>query len=218
MSPEWVPARQSLSPTWLTSGVAVLFALTVALSAGSAQALQATEQDSPVARSEAIRQVLLTPAQARQAGRFRLPLTADLMAGEQGRSCYGGTPTLTCDAWFITDSTSAPYPKGVAITLAASPAGAKEAFVRLGEQVKQSPGEQVLVSTPNVLITQQTGLAEGPALVPAVSMTVHRIQDSAIVMATCQVEQRRLRMSQLRACAQRLERAQRLRAVGLAQG
>jgi hypothetical protein len=125
---------------------------------------------------------------------------------------------LTCDAWFITDSTSAPYPRGVAITLASSPAGAKEAFVRLGEQVKQTPGEHVLVSTPTVLITKQTGLAEGPALVPAVSITVQRLQGSAIVMGACQVEERRLRMSQLRACAQQLERAQRRRVVGLAQG
>jgi len=218
MSPGSVPGRHSLSRAWLTSGVALLFALTVAVSAGPAHAFEVAEQDSPVARSEAIREVLLTPARARQAGRFSPPLAADLMAGEQGRSCYGGTPTLTCDAWFITDSTSAPYPRGVAITLATSPAGAKEAFVRLGEQVQQTPGEHVLVSTPTVLITKQTGLAEGPALVPAVSITVQRLQSSVIVMGTCQVEERRLRMSQLRACAQRLERAQRIRAVGLTQG
>lgn len=218
MSPEWVPGRQSLSPAWLTSGVALLFALTVAVSAGSAHALQVTEQDSPVARSEAIRQVLLTPAQARRAGRFKLPLTADLMAGEQGRSCYGGTPTLTCDAWFTTDSTSAPYPKGVAITLANSPAGAQEAFVQLGERVKQSSDQQILVSTANLLISQQRGLTEGSSLVPALSITVHRIRDSAIVMGSCQVQERRLRLSQLRTCAQRLERAQGLRAVRLARG
>ncbi len=176
------------------------------------------DQEPPAAQSQAVAASLLTPAQARRATGFGHPLAADVMAGEAGRSCYGGEATWTCDGWFTTDRTSTPYPVGVGITVAGSKAQARQALAALAAKSTERTGDRVLTSTPGLLVTYSTGLAVGPNLLPAVSVAVARVKGSSIVMGSCQVEQRRLSLRQLRNCAGRLQRAQGQRFAGLVQG
>ena len=171
-------------------------------------------------RTTTVQAVLLTPEQARRATRFAPPLVADPMAGPQGRSCYTTNNALTCDTWFVTERTSSPFPVGVSVTLAASPADAQAALAELAAKVPDPnrPGDRVLARNATLLVTYGTGLAVGPNLQPAVTVTVQRVQGSVITMGTCQVEEQRARLAAMRTCAHRLQAAQADRAARLGKG
>lgn len=182
-----------------------------------ARAAVVAEQGPPAAQVRAVEASLLTPARAKRATGFTSPLLPDLQAGEAGRSCYTGSTTWTCDGWFTTDRTSTPFPNGVSITVAASEQDARQVLAELAAKSPDPtrPKDRVLESTATSLIRYQTGFAVGADLRPAVSVTVERVQGRLLIMGTCQVELRKLRLAALRGCANRLQSAQALRVADL---
>lgn len=210
------PAR----PACLTA-LAAAVAGAAFLVATPVSATEAVREQAPAAdRTTTVQAVLLTPDQARRATRFAPRLVADQMAGPQGRSCYPTSSAMTCDAWFTTERTSSPFPVGVSVTLAGSPADAQAALAALAARLPDPnrPGDRVLARSSTLLVTYGTGLAVGPNLEPAVTVTVQRVQGSAITMGTCQVEERRARLTAMRTCADRLQAAQADRAAHLGKG
>jgi len=184
--------------------------------AGSPPAHAATPGEDPTPRqAQAVASVLLSADRASRAAGSRARLVADLEAGPAGGSCYAGTGGWTCDAWFTTDQTGVPYPNGVSITVAPTSAAARALLARRAVEAADRPDDRVLASTTSLLATLATGLAVGPDLTPAVAISVETIRGRFIIMGTCQVEQRRLQLRGLRACADRLVAAQALRAAGL---
>ncbi len=183
-------------------------ALSLATPAAPVLASVPMDEQPPEALARSVTSKLLTPVQARRASGFTGTLQADLMAGEAGQSCYRGEATWTCDGWFTAERTSTAYPVGVSITVADSTDLARQALAALASKVSQRPGDRVLASAPGLLVSYETGLSVGVDLIPAVTVTVQRVQGLLIVMGSCQVEQRRLRLHELRTCAQRLQRAQ----------
>lgn len=165
------------------------------------------DQDPPADQAAVIQQSLLTANQARAATGFTGRLTDDPMAG---RSCFAGTTTWTCDAWFTTDQYSRPHPNGVAITVAPDAAAATKELARRAalEPDLNRPGSRVLRSTASTLIVLTTGFAVGTDLSPAVTVSVTRVRGRYLVMGTCQVQRSQLNMQRLRACATALQGAQ----------
>lgn len=204
----------------LGTGLTVTSAVTGGVLALMGTSAASSERAPSEDRAAAVEASLLTPAQARHATGFTATLAADLMAGPQGRSCYQADDGLTCDAWFTAEQTARAYPVGASITVTGSPADARAALARLAAKVPHPdrPGDRVLASTATLLAAYATGLAVGPDLRPAVTVTVQQVHGSLITMGTCQVQQRRARLSALRSCADRLQSAQAGRAAALVDG
>lgn len=217
MRTPWVPLMP-LGSTWRWRLLAALLVVSTSLLPGSrVDAAEPSEQGPPAEQEQLVSAALLTAAQARRATGFRARLSADLMAGEQGRSCYGKKAEWTCDGWFVSDENASPVPIGVAITVTGSAGDAQAALANLAHRATDRSGSRILESTTNSLVTYGTGLAVGPDLTPAVSVTVQRIQGTFMIMGSCQVEKRRLQLSALRRCAVRLQTAQARQAAGVSQ-
>jgi len=193
------PSRLHLTAIWLMAAF-----LAVALAGGTAAR---ADHEPPADQARIVQQALLTAPQARAASDFTGRLSADPMAGQ---SCYRGTQAWTCDAWFTTDQYTRPYPNGVAITVTPDRSPAERELVRLAgmEPDPNRPGSRVLRSSSSTLIVLTTGFAVGTNLAPAVAVSVTTVQGRYLVMGSCQVQRKQLKLTTLRACATNLQGTQ----------
>ncbi len=197
------PVRSRVRQNLLLMATCLALGIMSIMTSGPAKA----DQDPPAAQARLVQQALLSAPQARAATGFTGTLANDELAG---RSCYSSATAWTCDAWFTTNRYQHPYPSGVSITVAQDANSASAELARLAalEPDPNRPGSRVLRSDASTLIVLTTGFAVGIDLEPAVTVSVTKVQGRLLVMGTCQVQHKQLKLSRLRACATKLESAQ----------